>query len=179
MALVEITNGDKFIQALEGVKKTVSSEVCLAAVQAGAGIVEAAGKLNIDKQGLRDQGKLIGSYQVYDPKVSRDGAECKVGSRGVIYNAVHEFGATISAKRTKYLAIPTEGNKSPTPKEMGGLHFVPGRGGGVLMDKAGEVKFVLKPSVKIPARPYHRPAVDESRREVLDVMAATIRRSLS
>lgn len=99
----------------------------------GALVISAHAKINANAQGLHKTGDLINSIDVYDTKPH----QVKVGSRGVIYAAVHEYGATIKPKRAKALSW---------------------------INKTGERVFAMR--VVIPARPYLRPAVDENIPEI-------------
>ena len=87
------------------------------------------------------------------------------------YAAIHEFGGTIVPKRARYLAIPV-GSYTGSPLEHGDLQMRETRGGNLVMvDGAGNVQYVLKTSVTIPARPYLRPAADEHQDEVAREMS--------
>jgi phage virion morphogenesis protein len=72
--------------------------------------------------------------------------------------ALHQFGGTVSAKRTKYLAIPLtrRAARVRSPRSMPGLHpqFKRGANRGVLADKNGVAQFALVPSVQVAARPF-------------------------
>lgn len=116
-----------------------------ALVQGGA-VVEAHAKMNAEGHGLHKTGNLVNSIQIYDKKPY----EIMVGSRGVIYAAIHEFGGEILPKRAKF------------------LHWV---------DKNGKDVFAKR--VKMPMRPYLRPAFDENREAIKAAIANDIARSLS
>ena len=80
--------------------------------------------------------------------------------------AVHEFGATITAKK-KYLAIPLQRKyKGRSPKEFSDLFFVPSKNGngGTLCKTKGKGKveacYWLTKSVKIPERSFLRACID-------------------
>lgn len=89
--------------------------------------------------------------------------------------AVHEFGATISAKRRKYLAIPLQRKyKGRSPTEFSDLFFVPSKsgGGGTLCKSKGKGKnakveacYWLTKSVKIPERSFLRACMDEKEKD--------------
>lgn len=111
----------------------------------GAGIIEAAAKVNLNAQGLHKTGQLGDSIQIYD----KEAWSVKVGSRGVIYAAIHEFGGIISAKRAK------------------ALHWI-GKDG----------KDIFAKSVRIPARPYLRPAVDENQKQITRAIGDDVKRKL-
>lgn len=85
--------------------------------------------------------------------------------------AVHEFGATITAKG-KYLAIPLQKKyKGRSPKEFNDLFFVPSKSGdgGTLCKAKGkgqvEACYWLTKSVKIPERSFLRACVDEKQKD--------------
>ena len=83
--------------------------------------------------------------------------------------AVHEFGATITAKK-KYLAIPLQKKyKNVSPRSVSGLFFVPsksGNGGTLCLSKGKgknakvEACYWLTKSVKIPERSFLRSTLD-------------------
>lgn len=89
--------------------------------------------------------------------------------------AVHEFGATITVKRRKYLAIPLQRKyKGRSPREFSDLFFVPSKSGdgGTLCKRKGKGKnaqleacYWLTKSVKIPERSFLRACVDEKEKE--------------
>lgn len=85
--------------------------------------------------------------------------------------AVHEFGATITAKK-KYLAIPLQKKyKGRSPKEFSDLFFVPSKSGdgGTLCKAKGkdqvEACYWLTKSVKIPERSFLRATADEKEKD--------------
>ena len=87
---------------------------------------------------------------------------------------VHEFGATITAKK-KYLAIPLQRKyKGRSPREFNDLFFVPAKSGngGTLCKTKGKGKkakveacYWLTKSVKIPERSFLRACVDEKEKD--------------
>ena len=131
---------DKMMQRLQdaGMSGTTS-------LVQGGGVIEAHAKINLNSQGLHKTGQLANSIQVYD----KEAWSVKVGSVGVIYAAIHEFGGVIKAKRVK------------------ALHWV-GEDG----------KDYFAKSVRIPARPYLRPAVDENKSQIIKAIADDIRRKI-
>ncbi len=122
-------------------KLKVAGQSGAKALVAGGEVAVAQAKINAENQGLHDTGNLIGSIGVYDITPN----SVMVGSRGVIYNAVHEFGATILPKRAKV------------------LHWV---------DKDGNDVFAMR-SV-IPARPYLRPAFDEHKDDIVNAIGKVV-----
>lgn len=171
----------------KNIPESIQGKIALDAVKAGAFIIEKYAKIKIDEHGLRKRGHLINSIKVYDATNDGFKSYCFVGSRGVIYARVHEFGATIKAKRAKNLAIPMtkQAEKAGSPRRFSGdLVFIPSRmgRGGVLATKnkkgALSVQYVLKPMVLIPMRPYLRPAGDEHKNEIKEEMIKVIKSGL-
>jgi len=140
----------EFSKWLSKISDDMKGKTARSAISAGGFTLEKHIKLNIDKQGLRDTGRLINSVSVGDIKANASGYECYVGPRGVIYARIHEFGGTIVPKRAKM------------------LHWV---------DKTtGKDVFAMR--AVIPARPYMRPAIDENKKEIFDAMITQISKEL-
>ncbi len=103
-----------------------------------------------------------------------------IGSVGIIYAAIHEFGGTIVPKNKQFLAIPTEENRRPDGSpivttgqlqiyQKMGLAFIDK---GVIFqreskDAPPQAMFILKRSVDIPARSYIRPALAAKKDQIL------------
>lgn len=105
----------------------------------------------------------------------------QIGSVGVPYAGIHEFGGIITPKSRQFLAIPTAGNRRPDGSPIVttgqlrvlqklGLAFI---ANGTIFQRllgknaAPQPMFVLKKSVTIPARPYIRPALAAKRDQIL------------
>jgi len=125
----------------KGIRSKVSQDALVAAgeVFVAHAIINARGKLR------QLTGNLFNSIQVYDPTPT----QCEVGSRGVIYAAIHEFGGTIKKKRARALFWEGEDGKLRQAQE-----------------------------VTIPERAYLRPAFDENKTEALNAMAHVIKEVL-
>lgn len=69
---------------------------------------------------------------------------------------VHQFGATIVPRKSKYLAIPRtrEAKAAGSPRNMQGLSSRIGNRGGVMVDERGTVQFLLLKKAVIPPRPF-------------------------
>jgi phage gpG-like protein len=111
-----------------------------------------------------------------------------VYTSGVAYARIQEFGGIIKAKSSKYLTIPLNDQaarmreRTSTLRSLN-LTFVPGKHRGVafLAQTKGRGKnakstlmFMLKPTVRLPARPYLRPAF-QSHEVVAKMLAAFCR----
>jgi len=146
-------------------------------------------KINSTKQftgrwGYTLSGRLLNSIQYRFDKGTEGKIEAYVGAYGIPYGAIHEFGGKIVPKDAKYLwmRLPATNMKgSPwrrlSPSEFykkakkvsSGFYYFTSKKGNVfaaykdpdLDDDEGkpELLFWLRDSVKIPERPYLRPAV--------------------
>jgi phage gpG-like protein len=82
----------------------------------------------------------------------------------VIYAAVHEFGHTFPAmtivpKRASVLAFKWPNAPADLPAGKGGLHYF---------------KSVTRPQFTIKARPYLRPALEESERDIKTIIGRSV-----
>ena len=111
----------------------------------GGVVVEAHAKMNAEGHGLHKTGDLIGSIQVYD----KAAWSVMVGSRGVVYAAIHEFGGEILPKRAKALSWIGEDGKR-----------------------------IFAKSVRMPTRAYLRPAFDENKGEIIDAIGREVAKQL-
>lgn len=104
--------------------------------------------------------------------------------------AVHQYGATITPRRAKMLAIPltAEAQAAGSPRKFPGLLVPVTRGGkGVLVERTGKrgrpkAQYALVRSVKIPARPFlgfSAKAVDGMSAILADASVETALRRLS
>lgn len=114
-------------------------------------LISAKAKFNARRQGIVDTGRLINSlrYEIY-----KEGNEfgVKVGSFGVPYARLHEFGGpfTPAMRRAMFWSIKRRGG--PERKSKGVI-----QGG------------------RFRARPYLRPAVLESRMAILSALREALR----
>lgn len=101
----------------------------------------------------------------------------QAGSGRVKYARTQEFGATIQAKRSRYLAIPLEAARTgagvarwPGPRSVPGLFFIRSKAGNPLLvvrDGDGiRPMFALKERVTIKAQPFLRPAMALARKSL-------------
>lgn len=156
---IKLEGYEEVVAALTNLKTAMKGPQAIQAVTAGALVIEQHGKLNINAQGLRGRtGNLINSYHVHDTGGSGGSAWADVGSRGVIYARIHEFGGTILPKRFKFLHWISDSRTNTG-------HFA---------GKAGSGDHVFASMSVIPARPYHRPAVDEHRAEIATAITTAI-----
>jgi len=107
---------------------------------------------------------------------------------GVAYARIQEYGGIIKAKSSKYLTIPLNDQAArmrETASTLRSLNliFVPGKDRGVafLAQTKGRGKnakstlmFMLKPTVRLPARPFLRPAF-QSHEVIAKMLAAFCR----
>lgn len=128
--------------------------------------------LNEAKQNVKDQGLIRTRHlsRSLHTEVSMQGSSVAEAFTGtdVEYGPIHEFGGTIKPKANKYLAIPV-GTYKDSPRNHPKLKLRKTASGTlVLVSPNGQVQYVLKASVTIPARPYLRPAFDNKRQEAID-----------
>lgn len=139
-------------------------------------------------------GRLLNSINYRFDKSSEGAVSAYVGSYGIPYGAIHEFGGKITPKNFKYLwmRLPATNMKgSPwrrlTPSEFykkakkasSGFYYFTSKKGNVfaaykdpdLDEDEGEstLLFWLRNSVTIPERPYLRPAVSVEMKKYPDL----------
>ena len=104
------------------------------------------------------------AYKLETPR--RDVTDIRVGvmkpgaeDKALEYAATHEFGATIKAKHSKFLAIPLDAAKTAAgvprggPREFENTFFIKRDFGGLIMQRQADGRvvplFVLKPEVTV------------------------------
>lgn len=151
---------DELIAKFRQLNETLQGEALVNVVAAGGMVVVNAAKDNIKKQGLIRTRNLSRSVHLEVAESTNETAAVDIGTN-VEYAALHEFGGTVQAKSSKYLAIPV-GSYKGSPRKHNDLRVRKTGGGNLVMvDEAGVVQYVLKTSVTVPAQPYLRPAADE------------------
>lgn len=109
-------------------------------------LLEGTIKRRIVERGLIDTGRLINSI-AYRVDTIQDGGQVTVGSEGVIYARIHEFGGIIRPNNpTGYLRFQTKNGSWVTTKQ-----------------------------VQIPARPYMRPSLQERTPDILTILREAFR----
>lgn len=175
----KIENMAEFKQVLEKLGGAAAGKNLRDAVEAGMRVIEGNAIANIEKNfSSRSQGNLAGNRSL---ETVIEGAQAVAK---LIFHSVHariqEFGGVIKPVSAKYLAIPhtDSARKAGSPRNYPEkLRFAGSDSGGVLTDASGEVVYVLKKAVTLPARPYLRPAMDEHVSEIEQAMAASLRQS--
>lgn len=147
---VTIIGLEDFRKQLERLGKCAREEALRDAAEAGARVVEAQAKINIEsKFSKHSRGGLAGSI-IVEVKEKATSAEAKIGPSSV-YGRIQELGGTIKPVRAKLLSwIDPETGKRHVAKR-----------------------------VMLPARPYLRPALDEHKGEVEEAVKVTIRRKIA
>lgn len=129
----------------------------------------------------KDTGTLGRSIQIdaSDIGEERNAPKVRVGTN-LPYAAIHEFGGVIRPKRSRFLTVPI-GQNGRNVLRRGGLRSVPGvffiktKRGGVMAARqyskakaaALEPLAILVTEVRMPRRPYMRPAVAKAKKPVL------------
>jgi HK97 gp10 family phage protein len=86
-----VTGVKELMAKLEKLSDAAKGKALETSVKAGAYVVEAEAKINIEKKDIVDTGNLLNSIQVKDVKSSGDIAEASIGTN-VVYAARQEFG---------------------------------------------------------------------------------------
>lgn len=160
----------ELVTAFKSLDESLQGQALVNTVQAGGTVVVDAAKDNIKKQGLIRTRHLSRSVHLEVAESTNEHAAVDAGT-DVEYAALHEFGGTVQAKSSKYLAIPV-GSYRGSPRKHGDLKVRKTGGGNLVMvDEAGVVQYVLKKSITVPAKPYMRPAADENHEKVTSAMA--------
>ncbi len=174
---VTVTGMSDLKKALEALGEAATGKMLAQAALAGALPIQNAAK---EKSPKRTR-TLSRSIHTEVEKEGETLAEVVVGT-DVEYAAIQEFGGTITPKNTKYLAIPltSAAERYGSPRNYP-VRLIPViRGGeGVLIDVVDyEAVYALKKSVTIPARPYLRPALDESVEAVKSAISRALKQQL-
>lgn len=152
------------------------------------GILEAQMIIEMMRRLDRGTGRLLNAI-TQGKAVKEDGNTIvgEIGPEGVPYAGIHEFGGIIKPKKAKYLAIPQSYVKGPDgvarakPHDFKGekTSLVPLKRGGFMMllrtAKEEQIPlFVFKKEVKIPKRPYIRPALQKKQEQIAEKFALFI-----
>jgi len=160
---------EELVAKFRQLSKASQGEALVTVVKAGGMVVVNAAKDNIKKQGLIRTRTLSRDIHQEVVESTNDIAAVSIGTI-LVWAALHEFGGTVQAKTSKYLAIPV-GTYRGSPRKHSDLSVRKTAGGNLVMvDAGGAVQYVLKTSVEIPARPYLRPAADEHHQDIQSQM---------
>jgi len=145
---------------------------------AGAKVIVNHAKKNVKDTFENKSGELSRSIHRELRSATDTKAVAEAGTN-LVYGPVQEFGGVIKPKSKKYLAIPV-GTYKGSPNIHPDLKFRDASGDTVVMvDGSGNVQYVLKRSVVIPARPYLRPARDENELEIREEMSHMFRTQIN
>jgi phage gpG-like protein len=118
-------------------------------------------------------------------QILREGSKVKVnaGGPGVPYAAIQEFGGTIVPKEKKWLTIPASRKyRARFAREFNDLFFKKfNEREAALYAKGGVLAYLLRKRVKLEAKPYMRPAMEDTVNDeefMQDVMRKTFLRDL-
>jgi HK97 gp10 family phage protein len=169
MAKTQVIGTSELKAKFEALDEAVRGETLAAATLAGGMVLLNKARKNIKDLGLIRTRTLSRSLSQKVVEQSATAVAVEVGTN-LEYAAIQEYGGTVTAKKSKYLAIPltktARGAGSPRNFPLT-LHLVKGGSGNlVLVSDEGQAHYVLKTSVTIPARPYLRPAFDDNKEEI-------------
>lgn len=173
-----VIGDEKLIAKFRDLREAVQGKTLVNIALAGGTVVVNAAKGNIQEQGLMRTRHLSTHIDQGVVESTQERAVVEIGTN-VEYAAIHEFGGTITAKKGKYLAIPV-GTRRGSPSKHSDLRLRKTAGGNLVMvDGAGVVQYLLKTSVVIPARPWLRPAADETHSEVSQTMSTAFAKAVN
>lgn len=99
--------------------------------------------------------------------------EAYIGSN-VVYARIHELGGTIRPKKGQFLSIPV-GDWTDSPRNHPELRYAQSvNGQPYLVTEGGEVMYILRRQVTLPARPYLSPAMENSSDAVEAIFTNTV-----
>jgi phage gpG-like protein len=165
------------VSAMQGVNSMFANKVTIERSLHRIGmLLEANIKAKISNIGLVDQGALLNSIR-YSVKMQKDGGVVRVGSYGVVYAAIHEFGGVITPKQAGALTIPM----APWAKGRRARDFKLVRIGSLLVDpkrlERGSNRipdiakgFALVKSVRIPQRSYMRSTIKDQTPNIIKIL---------
>jgi phage gpG-like protein len=173
MSSIEInTNGNK-----NTIRKIISKPQLYRALTRVGMLLEYKTKENIVRKGLVDHGYLLNSIK-YTVDLNDTGGTVTIGSYGVKYAAIHEFGGDIYPRRARALTIPV----APWAKYHRARDFDLVRIGSILVDpkKAkgkipipkDAIGFRLAKKVTMPERSYMRAAIDQSLPRIIRILSS-------
>ncbi len=177
MADEVVIGEEELLRKFDNISKATQGIALVQIVRAGGIVIENAAKINIKNQELMRTRLLSRSIHTESSSESETRAVAVTGTN-LDYGPIHEFGGTVRAKTSTYLAIPV-GNYKGSPKSHPRLKLRKTAGGNLVMvDRDGTVQYVLKKSVTIPAQPYMRPAFDEHKGEAQNVMQRAFKKAI-
>jgi hypothetical protein len=140
----------------------------------------------IDRWADKPTGKLERSFKIRrHPTKSLSGLTIMAAAviSDSVYWKIHEYGGTITPKRSRYLTIPVTpmARKLPARHWPRGTLFKP-KGKFVLMSKTGrggraQTQFILRDSVRIHGKHYVRLAVERARPKFTNIMNDALKRA--
>lgn len=184
---IKITIKDGVTKKLKDAEKKLP-QALMRAMEDTLGIIETQAKMNVTTGGVSGlhvrTGHLRRSITHEGPKKQGNRIIGKIGATAP-YAPVHEFGATITPKKTKFLAIPLGPAKTaagaaraPGPRHYSNTFIRKSKAGKlIIFQKLGKKRiiplFVLVKRVVVPKRPWLLPAINKS---VPRIMKAIMRR---
>lgn len=140
----------KRIEKMQSMADPSSDKMRQALTRIGT-VLQAEMRINIGRQKLIDTGNLLNSIKYYVLQ-TRESAKLDVGSYGVPYAAVHEFGfrGSVSVPAHQRFMKKAFGRNMKNPREV---------------DISAHIR-----RVDIPSRPYVKPALIKHRQFIIDLI---------
>jgi len=156
MVKVTLKGSERLIRKLGGLTTGLETELGRAAMK-GASSIQATAKQKVSGEVLNVRSNMLRSG-IQAKMLSRLAAVVGVTGLATAYAAIHEFGGTIRAHRV-------------APRHKKALHWVEG----------GQDRFSrghMIPAVRMPARPYMAPSLDENREAIVERFRDILERRL-
>jgi HK97 gp10 family phage protein len=161
----KVLGTDEIQKKFEAQEQAVQGEQLVTATQAGGMVILNAARENIKGQGLMRTRTMSRSLTQEVAEQSKGRVVLEIGTN-LEYAPIHEHGGTITPKNGKYLAIPISksARAAGSPRKFALQLYLRKAASGnlVLTSMEGDVHYVLKTSVTIPAQPFLRPAYDDN-----------------
>lgn len=137
------------LEKLSATAKGDDNRLRTALIRVGA-VLEAETKLNIRRWGMVNTGRLINSIRYQVRELGGEKMELAVGSYGIDYAAMNEYGGRMSRRQIRAMFASFAGRAPRAGKNVVSIY----------RDGSGYFK----------ARPYLRPAIDKHRKFMLDLI---------
>jgi len=140
-----------FRDGLRRLDRAVSGQIVHDAVDAGARLIQAHAKINANNVFSSKATNNLANSITVEIEKTLHGASANIGPT-LVYGRIHELGGIIKPVHAKMLSW--------------------------VVEKGETIERIFAKVVHMPARPYLRPAVEDNKSEIEDVIAATLRKGI-